>query len=110
MLISHQYKFITIDIPKTGTRSLRETLVPLGIIDIIGTPRIKGDSFTHHCSAESCMQLLQNIEKNFYDYYSFCIIRNPWERYFSFFKYYKEFYEKSMNNAAELPVQKKKTT
>ena len=34
MLISHKHKFITIDIPKTATRSLRETLLPQNIIDI----------------------------------------------------------------------------
>lgn len=34
MLISHKHKFITIDIPKTATRSLRETLLPQNIIDM----------------------------------------------------------------------------
>lgn len=101
MLISHKYKFITIDIPKTGTSSLRETMRPLGIIDVIGTPT-GSNGFRQHGSAESCMESLRNIDKSFYDYHSFCIIRNPWERYFSFFKYYKEIYEKNTHDISKL--------
>lgn len=92
MLISHKYKFVTIDIPKTGTRSLRETLLPIGIIDIIGSSDRSG-RFYQHGSAESCSIALLDINKNFIDYYSFCVVRNPWDRYLSFFKYYKEIYE-----------------
>jgi len=33
---------------------------------------------------------LENIGSNVNDYFSFCFVRNPWERYLSFFKYYKE--------------------
>ena len=90
MLISHKKKFITIDIPKTGTRSLRETLTPLDIVDIAGQETGK---FCQHSTALGCMRDLGSkiIFKN---YFSFCIVRNPWERYLSFFKYYKDKAEK----------------
>ena len=45
MLISHSHKFVTIDIPKTGTRSMRETLNPLGIIDVIGKAGVTDTRF-----------------------------------------------------------------
>ena len=50
MLISHKHKFVTIDIPKTGTRSMRETLQPLGIIDIVG-PQSASVGFWQHSTA-----------------------------------------------------------
>ena len=88
MLISHKKKFITIDIPKTGTRSLRETLSPLDILDIVGQPEDK--FFYQHGTALDCERGLEKIKFSFSDYFSFCVVRNPWERYLSFFKYYKE--------------------
>lgn len=92
MLISHTHKFITIDIPKTGTRSLRETLSPLNVLDIVGQP--EDQVFYHHGNALECKKGLESIGLNFSDYFSFCVVRNPWERYLSFFKYYKEKAEK----------------
>lgn len=95
MLISHKNKFITIDIPKTGTRSMRLSLEPLGIIDIIGGPYATQDNpFEQHGSALSAKN--QFIEKfwNWKEYYKWIIVRNPWERYFSFFKYFKGYGEK----------------
>ena len=86
MLISHKKKFITIDIPKTGTRSLRETLTPLDIVDIAGQETGK---FCQHSTALDCMRDLGS-KLIFKNYFSFCIVRNPWERYLSFFKYYQE--------------------
>lgn len=88
MLISHKHKFISIDIPKTGSRSLRESLYPLNIIDILGTPN-PNDDFYQHGTALDCRNAFQKNNINFNDYYSFCIVRNPWDRYFSFFKYFK---------------------
>ena len=96
MLISHKHKFITIDIPKTATRSLRETLVPQNVIDIVGEPR-KNVDFYQHGTAQQCLKSLRKSNKNFADYFSFVIVRNPWDRYYSFFKYFKEYAEKYKN-------------
>ena len=88
MLISHKHKFITIDIPKTGTRSMRMSLEPLGVIDIAGGPYATQDNpFEQHGSALSAKK--QFIEKNWNwkEYYKWIIVRNPWNRYFSFFKF-----------------------
>jgi len=90
MLISHKHKFITIDIPKTATRSLRETFVPQNIIDIVGEPNLNA-GFYQHGTAQQCSESLQKLNLNFADYFSFVIVRNPWDRYYSFFKYYKEY-------------------
>jgi len=101
MLISHSHKFITIDIPKTATRSLRETLVPQNVIDIVGEPR-KNVDFYQHGTAQQCLKSLRKSNKNFADYFSFVIVRNPWDRYYSFFKYYKEYAEKYKNKDASI--------
>ena len=96
MLISNKHKFITIDIPKTATRSLRETLLPQNVIDIAGEPNLSAD-FYQHGTAMQCSESLQKLNKNFSDYFSFVIVRNPWDRYYSFFKYFKEYAEKYKN-------------
>ena len=96
MLISHKHKFITIDIPKTATRSLRETLLPQNIIDVVGEPNLNAD-FYQHGTAQQCSNSFQKLNKNFSEYFSFTIVRNPWNRYYSFFKYFKEYAEKYKN-------------
>lgn len=101
MLISHKHKFITIDIPKTATRSLRETLAPKNVINIVGDPNINSD-FYQHGTAQQCSNSLQKLNKNFSDYFSFVIVRNPWDRYYSFFKYLKEYAEKYKNKDASI--------
>ncbi len=93
MLISHKHKFITIDIPKTGSRSLRESLYPTGIIDIVGKP-CPNEVFYQHGTVLDCARGFKAIGCNFQDYYSFCVVRNPWNRYFSFLKYFKGYGEK----------------
>jgi len=93
MLISHKHKFITIDIPKTGSRSLRESLSPMGIIDVVGKPH-PNEAFYQHGTALDCVRDFEKNNCNFHDYFSFCVVRNPWDRYFSFFKYFKNYAEK----------------
>ena len=64
MLISHSKKFITIDIPKTGTRSLRETLQPLKVIDLVGSPNPNADIYQH----AKCREILKYCNKEEIDY------------------------------------------
>ena len=96
MLISHKNKFIILSIPKTGSRSLRETLEPLKILDIIGIGA-HNKSFKHHGTSLECKHDLQNIGYCFDEYFSFCVVRNPWDRYLSLFKYCKEKKEEYLN-------------
>lgn len=93
MLISHSHKFITIDIPKTGTRSFRESLQHTGAIDIFGEPRHEAD-FYQHDTAIIAKQRFSKYNFNWSEYFKFTIVRNPWERYFSFFKYFKIYADK----------------
>lgn len=86
MLISHKHKFITIDIPKTGTRSLRESLVPLGVIDEFGVSNESAEFYQHDGAIRAKKQFIKN-KWDWKDYFKFTIVRNPWARYFSFFKY-----------------------
>ena len=97
MLISHQHKFITIDIPKTGTRSFRESLVPLGVIDEFGAPNLKAEFYQHDGAIRAKKQFVKN-GWNWNDYFKFTIVRNPWQRYFSFFKYFKQKSERYVNS------------
>ena len=91
MLISHKHKFITVDIPKTGTRSLRETLTTMeGVVDVLGKPYNSEDILKQHASISD---IEQGFHKNgwhgFNSYYKYSVVRNPWDRYFSFFTYYR---------------------
>ena len=95
MLISHKYKFITIDIPKTATRSFRESLVPLGVIDEFGAPNLNSEFYQHDGVIRAKKQFAKK-NWNWNDYFKFTIVRNPWQRYFSFFKYFKGYGEKYM--------------
>ena len=109
MLISHKHKFITIDIPKTGTRSMRMSLKPLGILDIIGGPySTKDNSFEQHGSALSAKEQFALNGWSWDEYYKWIIVRNPWARYFSFFKYLKSYGEKYLRQDKSItwgPVQ-----
>jgi len=101
MLISHKKKFITIDIPKTGTRSLRETLSPLSIIDIIGEP-ILGTDFYQHGTAKEAKKAFMKNNWDWSEYFKFTIIRNPWDRYFSFFKYFHNYKDKYLKKCSSI--------
>lgn len=95
MLISHKNKFITIDIPKTGTRSFRESLDPLGVIDEFGAPNLNAEFYQHDGAIRAKKQFAKK-NWNWNEYFKFTIVRNPWQRYFSFFKYFKSYVEKYM--------------
>jgi len=88
MLISHKHKFVTVDIPKTGSRSLRETFQPLNIIDVIGPPDPE-DNFYQHATAESIRTGFKEFKWDWNEYTKYAIIRNPWDRMYSHFNYFK---------------------
>ena len=89
MLISHKHKFITIDIPKTGTCSLRTTLAPLDIIDVfaVGGEGDEKGSFYQHDGIIRCRKTFIEKGWDINEYTVFSMIRNPWERYASFLLY-----------------------
>jgi len=91
MLISHKHKFLIINIQKTGTKSLRKSLGNLNVIDVIGPPlpissKIK---FRHHSPMNEVVEGFKEEGWDINRYFKFSVVRNPWDRYFSFFTYYK---------------------
>ena len=96
MLISHKHKFITIDIPKTGTTSINHSLLPLlGIEDIFSYPNFRlqkiqtqakaiQDSMRHSTYSQILAKFL-----NVQNYFRFCFVRNPWDRILSFYLFKK---------------------
>lgn len=88
MLISHRHNFITIDIPKTGSRTLRQALTSLNVVDKVGGCN---DKYYQHITAR---ELKSFVPINWNDYYIFTLVRNPWDRYWSLFKYYHNYKEK----------------
>lgn len=93
MLISHKLKFLTIDIPKTGTRSYRETLEPLGVLDIIGQPGAAMDAFYQHTKATKLLTEFNDRGWDWDSYYKYVTIRNPWARYGSYLQWAKNVHE-----------------
>ena len=91
MLISHKYKFIIINIQKTGTTSLRRTLMPLNIVDVAGisAPISSNVKFHHHGTIKDAISSFKEEGWNIKEYFKYSIVRNPWDRYFSFFAYSK---------------------
>jgi len=87
MLISHKHKFVTIDIPKTGTRTLRETLTPIGAVDFSGKGDDPKDFFYQHTNLIKCQKGFVQNGWDINDYTIFSMIRDPWKRYASFLLY-----------------------
>lgn len=86
MLISHQYKFVKIDIPKTGTGTFRENLRKY--VDIMGTPD-SHNGFYQHISATDLQKKFETNKWDWNDYFKFTLVRNPWKRYLSYLFYFK---------------------
>jgi len=93
MLISHKYKFLTIDIPKTGTRSMRETLEPLKLFDFHGGPRVGDIRLWQHSTALEAKMEFARLGWDWDSYFKYVVVRNPYDRYLSFLNYLNWFSE-----------------
>lgn len=101
MIISHSLKFIIVDIPKTGTTAILSTLRNSYIdLDIIGT-RVT-DKYYQHDTASNIKRKLLNDGYNWDNYYSYTRIRNPWERYISYFLWTKKIVKKVSDNSEKI--------
>ena len=112
MLISHKHKFITIDIPKTGTRTLRETLRSVGSVDFYGKAGDSNHFFYQHGNIIGCEKGFKDRGWDFDDYFKFSVVRNPWRRYVSLLLYkinkakqYRNYTEEERENCS--PIKKK---
>ena len=71
MLISETHKFVFTHIPRTGGASIRATLSPYG----------KSKKGTIHLPMSGA------LASKYTDYHKFCVVRNPWARYASLYKF-----------------------
>lgn len=88
-MISHKHKFIFIHIPKTAGSSIRFYM--RGRYDTLHVP--------HHSTAEQIKSKHMDI---FESYTKFCVVRNPWDREVSRYRFIKrnkahEQYEHTLN-------------
>ena len=84
MLISHKHKFITINIPKTGSTSVNRVLrshIHNNDVDICMLRK----SGMRHATYEQCIAKFPNCK----NYFTFSFVRNPWDRMVSFWFFKK---------------------
>lgn len=109
MLISHKHKFLTIDIQKTATRSLRQTLFmqhPIPV-DFVGKPTCDM-GLSQHGTIENAQNGFREMGWNIDEYFKFTVVRNPWARWYSLLNWMKSQAELAHHpnfNDFELPKQ-----
>lgn len=84
MIVSHKYKYICLNPPKTGS-GFRETCL-YNYCDI--SVRLIDSKLSHkhrHLNYESVCKFFQQNGWDIQDYYTFTFVRNPWKRYASWY-------------------------
>ena len=84
MLISHSDEFVFIAVHKTGSTTIRKSLVEYA--DITGNPS-KYSPFFWHVTAPVLKKKFDDERWNWNSYFSFAFVRNPWERLVSAYAY-----------------------
>lgn len=79
--------FLKIDIPRTGTRSYRETVKASKIYDVIGNDQ---GEFDQHGTASEAKKQFDLNHWDWRSYYKMTLVRNPWERMASLCMFKKE--------------------
>lgn len=112
MILSHKYKYICLNPPKTGT-CFRENLLcdfifPNGEISDNDPvyPNKEPVVWDQHGNLQDAIKRFKDVD--FKKYFKFTFVRNPWERYFSYFKYaYKQPSELTVENFKQLVYEMK---
>lgn len=109
MLISHKFQFVTIDIPKTGTRSYRQTLhIDNSYVDVMGVPSplmLKPTDFYQHEKSVDAIQKFKILNWKWEDYFKYTTIRNPWARCVSYYMWTKTVHQRYIDKDLEsLPI------
>ena len=84
MIVSHKYKFVTIDIPKTATTSINAVMgmfIHENDISVSMSQKIG----MRHATYEKCIAKFPSSK----NYFSFVFVRNPWDRMLSFWFFEK---------------------
>ena len=97
MIISHKHKFVFIEVPKTGTSSIRNALKEkLNIKDIYEIENEKDLHTTDFMCGlkfgyDNHITLSKILDRHPYtkDYFKFAFVRNPWDSQVSKYHYYK---------------------
>lgn len=87
MLVSHQYKFVYIHVPRTAGTSIEKALKSYS--DRISENSNSTVYFSHISSAK----LKNHMEKDgqeWKNYFSFGFVRNPWERMVSYYLFFRK--------------------
>lgn len=90
MIVSHQKKFLYIDIPKTGSTSVERLLA-----DLCELRPWQKKNFWHR-SVRDLEPIFHDKGWLWDDYYKFTVVRNPVERLFSYHKYRLKFSEEAV--------------
>ena len=80
MIVSHKYKYVCLNPPKTGT-GFREACL-YNYCDI-SKGKIAAQPPSRHLDYDGACKFFQRNGWNIQDYYIFTFVRNPWQRYAS---------------------------
>ena len=87
MIVCHEKRFIFIAVNKTASSSIHTAFREAGVpIDKV-TARDPQDERLHHASARHIRELVG--EEVWRSYFKFAFVRNPWDRLFSYYNYFR---------------------
>lgn len=81
MRLSHKHKFIFFSNPRTGSESVRLFLDSITDVFSVEISKItKEHPYYHHIRPIEVHDHFNNLGINFFEYYRFTFVRNPWKR------------------------------